>query len=893
MVLVLGMGSYIAIPKIAQNVIRRGVEREGYTVDTIALSWPGPQLITGMRVHDVYGSADIDLEISNGLTSLLFNTTPIIANATGDAVVTFPQEVIRKKTNSQAIATVPVTPKEKKIFLLPKLELTLSLNTLTVEFDEPLFYNNVKLTVDVDPGHHFVAELNAETIIGGFVKMSCNAPSLIKATGEINPECDGTLSLNIENAEFPTINGVSGWVVDTFKCAISSPNMSESYSVGLHGSFTEFDEERGTIFCKTQLLKSAHQDAFTFGEWAVIGSIHVSDVPTSILAIFLDSAQINTMRDLGPTMDVKLSRASSDGLPIATFNTRDLRMAATIDTEQGVLTNVEIEADMHTELVETLSGGELSGNPTVSINLERLVPVGLAKDSLVGEVTLDGKLHHIATNSVVENLHSTVHADVFDRFISISGTTTIEGEIASFEATLRSPNKNKLDGIDDLWKTIANQLPRGEGEVVLNNVSTSLLGSLIIHDGIKPTRDFGETFDATIKFLWTTIETTFKTSTLNGSCTANVNGEQIVSVQDIRGNVIINKHLATSLLNTNSVTDSTLQINDSSFDFNGNSEFDIHLDIDKQPTVVRGYTTRNTEGLSAGNLDAHIAATGLDTRLLESFCNTNGILIRSIGSPIAVEIIGSNILDEPLLNIGGTSPNAAFETSIMFVDGVVSTVKETTSIAELTLSQDLTKHLLKDLGPVLSDIRSIDKPIQFRISNARASLDGNLSELNADVTIDIGKVALDSGSLTMQLLPMFNTKHVDVIPAYFEKIHISIRNGIATYKEFRLTLANKYTIPYSGTINLVTRRLQLKTAIPLTGLGYSIKELRGLATDIDVPVLITGTIEQPRVRVDPSFDLAKILLESTVGNLIDQALGSENDAPNPLDILEELFNNRK
>ena len=150
-VLVLGMGSYIAIPKIAQNVIRRGVEHEGYTVDTIALSWSGPQLITGMRVHDVYGSADIDLEISNGLTSLLFNTTPIIANATGDAVVTFPEEVVRNKTNSEAIATVPTTPKEKKIFLLPKLELTLSLNTLTVEFDEPLFYNNVKLTVDVDP----------------------------------------------------------------------------------------------------------------------------------------------------------------------------------------------------------------------------------------------------------------------------------------------------------------------------------------------------------------------------------------------------------------------------------------------------------------------------------------------------------------------------------------------------------------------------------------------------------------------------------------------------------------------------------------------------------------------------------------------------------------------
>jgi len=162
-------------------------------------------------------------------------------------------------------------------------------------------------------------------------------------------------------------------------------------------------------------------------------------------------------------------------------------------------------------------------------------------------------------------------------------------------------------------------------------------------------------------------------------------------------------------------------------------------------------------------------------------------------------------------------------------------------------------------------------------------------EFNADITIDIGKVALDSGSLTMQLLPVFKSSHVEVIPGYFDPIEMEIRNGLITYKEFLLRLDNKYNIPYSGTINLVNRELKLKSAIPLTGLGYSIKELRGLATDIDVPILITGTIDNPISQVDPDFDLVQILLTNGVGKLLDSALGGKDDAPNPLDLIEELF----
>jgi hypothetical protein len=195
---------------------------------------------------------------------------------------------------------------------------------------------------------------------------------------------------------------------------------------------------------------------------------------------------------------------------------------------------------------------------------------------------------------------------------------------------------------------------------------------------------------------------------------------------------------------------------------------------------------------------------------------------------------------------------------------------------------------------VLSDIRSVQHPISVRISNASTTLGNDLSTLNGTINIDIGEVELDSGSLTMKLLPMFNTKHVEHIPAIFEPIHIVIKKGIVEYKEFRLTLANKFSIPYSGTINLINRKLDLRSAIPLTGLGHSIKELRGLTKDIDVPVLIKGTIDSPITKVDPRFDLGALLQDvalSALGEAIGDAIGERDGkkAPNPLDLLDDLF----
>ncbi|MBC8202627.1 MAG: hypothetical protein H8E91_02245 [Planctomycetes bacterium] len=880
------IGAFFAIPILAQKMIRQAVEVDGTTVETISVGWFGPQVFSGVHLVHNQSTADLEVEVENGLVSLLFQSTQIRAHVTGDANIVIPLA----EENFKDVEDTKVTPgrnsveQKKDLFSFPKVNLTLSLDTLTIEYEDSLFYNNVTASLDVDPGQHFAAELHAETILGGFVQASCKSPSLINADGEIDLEGGGTVTVSILDAQLPTINGISGWTVSKFSGAISSPNMTESFNVGMNGSLTEYDQERGTIFCKTQFVKAVTKDAFTFGDWAIIGSCNVSDVPTSLLVPFLDSVQINTLRDIGPTMSAKLSRSSNDNPTSATFSARDLRIAATLDASDGTLTDVDIEANIHSEYLEALTGGEVSGNPTLTIHLDTLVPTGVTNDSLIGDVSLDGELTHHPTNTKVDNIQATLHADVLDRTFSTNGNLMLNQTNSSFNVKLHSPNKNKLDGIDDLWKTIVGQLPRGQGEVTLTNIPSTVLDAYIADERIVSTRDIGETIHTTAKLDWGTIALSVQSSKIQGSCTALLEGDQITSIKEIEVTAVVDKQLATSFTNTNIGSTSTLHLVAPVVDFQGNATFDITLDIGKQHTVVRGKTNKTN-----GELSLHVTATGIDTRLLETFCNTDGILFDTLGSPISVEIIGNHILEQPVLRAGGTSPNAAFETTLTFFDGNASTVSNTYTDVDLQLSQNLTRHLLKDLGPVLSDIRSINKPIRFRVANANVPLDGNLKQLSADIIIDIGNVALDSGSITMQLLPMFKSSHVEVIPGYFEPIEMRIRNGIITYKEFKLKLDNKYNIPYSGTINLVTRKLHLKSAIPLTGLGYSIKELRDLATDIDVPILITGTIDNPITQVDPDFDLVQILLTNGVGKLLDNALGGDNEAPNPLDLIEGLF----
>ena len=537
--------------------------------------------------------------------------------------------------------------------------------------------------------------------------------------------------------------------------------------------------------------------------------------------------------------------------------------------------------------MQKITKEQLVGKARLSVHADQIILVGSSsngKPECEAKLTITGNMHHVETKADISSIECNANCSLKNRTISAIGSALVNKQKTNFDINLKSINKNKLDGIDDLWKTITRQLPQGTGNVAITNVPTSLIQPYIKDERVKISRDVGATIDVEAALNHNSIDINAKTKKIAASGTLHLKGTELESFSNLHIDAFVAKSVANEFVGINKPA--TIKGVAKTLDLDGNAEFDATIAIDKHRAFVQGKTTRNIDN----SLDAHLAATGIPTQYIDP------LLFDSIGSPLAVELIAKNVLDKAVVTAGGTSPNAAFETNLIFNKNTVSTVEKTFTAAQLQLTPSLTQHLLKDLGPVLSDIRSIKRPIQMQVKNATAPLNDDLSTLHADILLDIGEVMLDSGSATLNILSLFNTKHNEHIPAFFEPIQINIKKGVVHYREFRLTLANKYSIPYSGSINLVNRQLNLHSAVPLTGLGYSIKELRGLATDINVPLLITGTIDKPIVNVDPSFDLGEILqsvaLES-IGDVIGDLLGNgeSKEVPNPLDLIEQIINN--
>ena len=880
---------YFAVPSIARSVIRNKLsENAGNSIGSIDVSWSGPQVISKLHIVDTLVTADIDVTISNSLLSLIMASSQIDVLVQGDA------NIIASKTtektpeqNPGATSSKEPTQKESANYL-PAVKLVAELATVTINGDEPIQFHDVAVSVDLDPGMHFTAAVQAASELGGMIDIDCTAPSFISKSGELNWDASATCNIDIDNTPIPAINGIGGWSILKLEGRVSSPNLNDAINISIDGSLTEYDTPRGSILAKGQFLKSdGANNAFTFAGKEFEGTIDLLDVPTTILDPFLNTIRINTARDVGTTMDLSIRRKVQEPTLTAHFNAKEVQIDGVVDTDNWLITNANITASVHDELLQLITDNQLSGEATVAVHIDQLVPVGNSsndKPECAAQINIAGNLNHIQTRTNLTSLDCNFVGELDKRTIAVDGFATLNEKKSAFTVSLKSLHKNKLDGLDDLWKTITSQLPQGTGHISVSNIPTSIIRTYVTDQRIKLNRDVGPTVLIDAKLNHNLIEFNVKSEKITTTGTALLQGNDIQSFRDLMVKAEIAKALASEFAGINKTA--TINALFATADLNWNTEFNATIQIEKSKTVLMGKSTRNEDD----SLDVTVAATGIPSMYIYP------ILYDSIGSPVSVEIIVKNILDIPVITAGGTSPNSTFETSLRINSEKVSTVEETTTRADLKLSPSLTQRLLKDLGPVLSDIRSVSRPIKMTVSNAEASLDNDVSKLKADIILDIGEVMLDNGSLTLDLLSMFKTKHNETIPAQFEQIHIKIRKGVVRYEKFRLLLANKYLISYSGSINLVTRKINVQCIVPLTSLGHSIKELRGLPLDIDVPINITGSLDSPKSSVDNSFDLEKLLEGipiNEIGDVIDGLLGGnkKGEGPDPLDILDELFGN--
>ncbi len=307
----------------------------------------------------------------------------------------------------------------------------------------------------------------------------------------------------------------------------------------------------------------------------------------------------------------------------------------------------------------------------------------------------------------------------------------------------------------------------------------------------------------------------------------------------------------------------------------------------------------DVQGLASGLIDARgdfrpqdavLAMTakvdGMHTAVLDAVAGYRGLLVDAVGPRVDIVATAKDFSrSSGMLEARAQSPNGWLEGKVRGAERAVVIEAKEPLRAELAVTPPLRERLLYRIHPLFADIRSTEQPLRATVGASRVPLDGDVSRLESDLEITVGAVEFDSGSLMLALLAFSKSGGKETIPGSIEPIKATIRKGVVTYQRFAVKIG-KYTLVYSGTIDLNTQTVNLRTEIPLEGLAHSIHELQGYADDLVVPLVTRGRFGKLKTDVEPEF-LTELAAKAGIKHL-------EKETGVPIgDILDGIFKKKK
>ncbi len=298
--------------------------------------------------------------------------------------------------------------------------------------------------------------------------------------------------------------------------------------------------------------------------------------------------------------------------------------------------------------------------------------------------------------------------------------------------------------------------------------------------------------------------------------------------------------------------------------------------IDLKGKITNLVSEQKTLQFDQGKLDLTAEVTGAPTHVADTFLGLDGLLVAAVGPKMGTSFRAIHFSPNSGAIRGKlTTTNGSIEGRIVGRDDALILPRATPLQAELEITPPLRERLLAKIHPVLADIRSTEQPVRVSAGGALLPLDGDVSRMKADIEITIGNVEFDSGSITLGLLTIFNASNAKTIPGRIEPIVAKIRNGVVTYDRFQVII-DKYTLTYSGKIDLNTQTVDIRTEIPLDALAVTIKELEGYADKIVVPLVTRGKFGNLKTRIDPDFDMVGAIAKAGLSGLLNEKLGGKD-----------------
>ncbi len=273
-------------------------------------------------------------------------------------------------------------------------------------------------------------------------------------------------------------------------------------------------------------------------------------------------------------------------------------------------------------------------------------------------------------------------------------------------------------------------------------------------------------------------------------------------------------------------------------------------------------------------LDLTAEATHIPTALVDAMGSFNGLLVAALGPQVEARSKAEQFsLNTGKLTARLEAANGWMEGIVKGRGGVLQLSQANPLKAELEVTPALRDRLLYKIHPLLADIRTTEQPLRIVVPSASVPVTGDVSQLNARIEITIGPVEIDGGSTSLFLLKLFNTNRGKAIPGSIEPIVATITNGVLTYDKFAVHV-DKYRMEYSGTIDLNTGSVNLRTELPLDALAASVEELRGYA-NITVPIVTRGSFGNLKTQIDPQFDIAREAIKGGLKGALDDLLGGD------------------
>lgn len=278
----------------------------------------------------------------------------------------------------------------------------------------------------------------------------------------------------------------------------------------------------------------------------------------------------------------------------------------------------------------------------------------------------------------------------------------------------------------------------------------------------------------------------------------------------------------------------------------------------------------------------------LDGSLKETIRAFLGPLVNAHMYGEIAQLTGPVTIDIKASNFKGIFP-------LQFYDGAL-TLRSAVE-AEITLTEEINKVVLKDVNPILIHGAWSDHPLKLYIDNNGFYFplrNYTFRRINIEkAIIDLGKLRVMNGGDIQSLMTFLKAKEVTpegVMEAWFTPIFMSLKDGVTSCKRFDALLGGNVHIAMWGRIDLNRDRVRMTLGISPTTLQQRFN-IAGLSKKEMFQVKMRGSTTDLEMDWSSAYTRIGILLTRTagghigylLGGLLEQLMGlvGEENTPDP------------